>query len=530
VTTPFDVVVVGASLGGTVAAWRAASSGLRTLLLAEHARLGGQLSAQAVPPDEHPLIEHGGASASYLAFREHIRKHFLSLPDFVDNTSQTEGTNPGDGWVSRLCFPPQLADEYLRGLLAPLIASGRLTLWQAATCIGTTRTGGTRGRRIESVRVKTASSTVDVPARWFLDATDTGELISLAGLPYRVGKESKADFGERDAPERADPLDQQPITAVIALRRGAHDQPAGEPIPKPASYDFWARYVLPHYGYPLFSNHIPGRGRGQSVVLPWFGEGKTLDLWRYRRVVAAHQWRTPRAEVSLINWAQNDYNLAPLLDGAEHPADVDAAARELSLCFAHYLQTEAQRPDGGRGYADLALAPDITGTPDGIAQQIYVRESRRIISASTLTQTDIASVDGDLTPHNAADTVGTVWYNMDIHPTCVSGDGVNARVRPFTLPLGVFVGAACDNLIPACKNIGVTHLVNAATRVHPAEWLIGEVAALLCAQAHAHKLTPGEIHRSPSERAALQAVLVAAGIPLEWSPTLMAKLNTQQLH
>ncbi|MFM7971214.1 MAG: FAD-dependent oxidoreductase, partial [Betaproteobacteria bacterium] len=68
-----DIAVIGASLGAVLAAWRASQGGHRVLLVCEDPWIGGQLTAQAVPPDEHPWIESGGASASYLRFRHDIR-------------------------------------------------------------------------------------------------------------------------------------------------------------------------------------------------------------------------------------------------------------------------------------------------------------------------------------------------------------------------------------------------------------------------------------------------------------------------
>ena len=76
-----DIAVIGASLGGVLAAWRAAQAGRHVLLVAQHAWLGGQMTAQAVPPDEHALVELGGASRSYLAFRNDIRAHHRQQND-----------------------------------------------------------------------------------------------------------------------------------------------------------------------------------------------------------------------------------------------------------------------------------------------------------------------------------------------------------------------------------------------------------------------------------------------------------------
>ena len=507
-----DIAVIGASLGGVMAAWQAASAGRKVVLSAEFDWLGGQLTSQAVPPDEHVLIESGGATESYRRMRAALRRHYLDDPQFSDNSSMTEGCNPGDGWVSRLCVEPRVAAAYIERLLAPLVDNGSLRILR-----GTRPTSVAReGRRIVSALVVDAGgapTAIDAP--WFLDATDTGELLHLAGLPYRLGKEARGEFGEPDAPLVADRLDQQPVTVVMALRRGT--QPTL--LETPPGYAFWLRHRLPHYGHLQLSELIPGSGTGQTVRLPLFGTGDTLDLWRYRRVVCAHNWQPPRAEVSLVNWAQNDYAIHPLLDGPVAEAAVVRGARELSLCLLHWLRTS--------GHPDLALAPDVTGTADGLAQQVYVRESRRVVGLACLSQADIAlGAEGSegLIPAEPPDSVGVAWYNMDIHPTCVSGHGVNARVRPFALPLGSFIARDCDNLIPACKNIGVTHLVNACTRVHPTEWLIGEVAGLLACFALETGRSLAAIHADSLLVKRFQQRLRSAGIALAWDRALLAAL------
>jgi hypothetical protein len=531
-----DIAIIGASLGGVVAAWRACEAGRRVVLASEFAWIGGQLTAQGVPPDEHRLIEFGGASESYLNFRRAMRAHYLAQDDFVDNTEMTEGCNPGDGWVSRLCIEPTVALAYLENLLSPHIKSGRLVLLRDTRLIEADRDG----RNIREVRCQNATGeAVSIHARFFLDATDTGQLLRAAGLPYRIGKESKHEFGERDAPEVANPLDQQPCTVVVALALTKESQ---APIAEPAKYQTWCQYRVPQYGYALFSNSIPGAALGKSVELPLFGTGQTLDLWRYRRIVSSRNWRTPREEISLINWAQNDYAIAPLLDGPIAEPDVAAAAKELTASLVYWLQTDAPNAKGGGGNPQLRLAADVLGT-DGYAQQVYVRESRRIVGLDCLTQSQIltqptdggaaapnAVVPNAFIPFHAENSVGVAWYNMDIHPTCVSGHGINAMVRPFTLPMGCFVPRDCDNLIPACKNISVTHLVNAATRTHPTEWLVGEVAALLADYALASGQNPGTIYADRERVETFQAKLSANGIPIQWDEALLARLTNMPAH
>jgi hypothetical protein len=520
-----EVAVIGASLGGVLAAFRAAHAGCSVLLAAEHAWLGGQFTAQAVPADEHPLIEEGAgyAPGSYLQFRSDLRALYRAMPGFQDRASLTAGTNPGDGWVSRLCVEPVHAARALERLLAPQVAAGRLRIWRGTTLLA----AHCLGHDVQELLLRRRDGRLlRVQARCYVDGTDTGELLLQAQHAYRVGKEAQSEFNEPDAPAKADPLDQQPVTHVMALRAVRDTPPGGHPIvPAPAAYAQWRQHRLPHFGHLLFSPHLPGRGPGVSASLPLTGSGATLDWWRYRRIVSAAQWPSAphaqaRDDVTLLNWAQNDYALHPLLDGPLPRAEVQARARELTMCLVHWLQTEAPRPDGGHGFPLWQPAPDVLGTPDGLAQQIYVRESRRIQGRSTLTQNDVTTP-----PSGRSDSVATGWYNLDIHPTCVSGHGANAAAQPFELPLGCFIPAAGGNLIPGCKNIATTHLAGACTRVHPVEWAVGEVAGLLAAQF----VREGWPDR-PAQVQALQAALAQAGVPRHWPPSLATKRAQLSAH
>ncbi|MFM7532364.1 MAG: FAD-dependent oxidoreductase [Rubrivivax sp.] len=518
-----EIAVIGASLGGVVAAWRACEAGHRVLLGAEHRWLGGQFTAQGVPADEHAAIERGGACASYLAFREAMRAHYRAQPGFEDHTSLTHGLNPGDGWVSNLCIEPEVAARHFEALLAPHVSAGRLLVLRGVAPVAVQR----RGRLITALRLRGPSGAVHaVQARLYIDATDTGELLSLAGLPYRLGKESQAEFGEPDAPEQADALDQQPITHVVALEWQARPGPV---LQAPAGYGFWRERLVPHHAHLQFSLFLPGR-RGASVAFPLTGQGNTLDLWRYRRVRAAHQWpglQPPPSELTLVNWGHNDYAVHPLLDGRLPAREVEAAARELTLSLVHWLHTAAPRGDGGHGWPEWQPAAGVLGTPDGLAQQSYVRESRRVVAHATLTQREIGVTEAAsaLEPVHVEHSVGVAWYNLDIHPTCRSGHGTNARVRPFTLPLGAFVPRDCDNLLPGCKNIGVTHLANACTRVHPVEWLVGEVAAHLASACLQRHHVPGALLDDAPARQALMDDLDRAGVPRRWEAGWLAGLR-----
>jgi hypothetical protein len=75
-----------------------------------------------------------------------------------------------------------------------------------------------------------------------------------------------------------------------------------------------------------------------------------------------------------------------------------------------------------------------------------------------------------------------------------------------------------ENLIPACKNIGTTHVTNGCYRLHPVEWNIGEAAGALVAFARRRGVLPAAVRHRPALLAEFQADLQARGVELRWPP------------
>lgn len=102
-----DIVIIGGSTGGCAAALAASRAGKRVIMTEETDWIGGQLTSQMVPPDEHPWIESFGCTASYRAFRNGVRdyykRHFAVLPAARANPH----FNPGNASVSRIAHEPR---------------------------------------------------------------------------------------------------------------------------------------------------------------------------------------------------------------------------------------------------------------------------------------------------------------------------------------------------------------------------------------------------------------------------------------
>jgi hypothetical protein len=224
-------------------------------------------------------------------------------------------------------------------------------------------------------------------------------------------------------------------------------------------------------------------------------------------------------EVTLVNWPQNDYFVGNIID---RPPEVVATyleeARQLSLSLLYWLQTEAPRPDGGVGYRGLSLRPDLVGTADGLAKHPYIRESRRIRAVFTVTEQHVSvETPGEPRAARFEDSVGIgCWHSIDLHPTTGGDNYIDIDTRPLLIPLGALLPIRVENILPACKNLGVTHITNGCYREHAVEWSVGEIVGLLAAHCLDRKLPPRQVRASRDRLREFRRVLRAQGVVPGW--------------
>lgn len=520
-----DVVVIGGGTGGCAAALAAARNGLRVIMTEETDWIGGQLTSQAVPPDENPLIETVGGTRSYLAFRQKVRDYYARNFPLTEAARANKLLNPGNGSVSKLCHEPRVALAVLEEMLAPHVAGQRVRILLRHVPTAAT----TNGDRVEAVQVRSleTGSTLVLRAPVFVDATELGDLLPLTRTEYVTGAEAQRVTGEPRAKAEAQPLNHQSFTCCFAM-----DYLAGEDhtIERPRDYAFWRDHVPPLD--PPWSGKLLSLFYSQPKTLKPFNMGfdpaKGTGLFKYRRIIDRTNFApgTYAGDITLVNWPQNDYMLGNLADvSAEEFARQVDRAKQLSLSWLHWLQTECPRPDGGTGWKGLRLRPDIVGTEDGLAKYPYIRESRRIKAEFTITELHVgtqARVKATGQPANAvtaaefADSVGIGRYNIDLHPSSGGDNYIDFAALPFQIPLGSLLPQRMENLLPAGKNIGTTHLTNGCYRLHPVEWNIGESVGELAAFCAAKKQPPRAVRKNPALLADCQRQLVAHGIPLAW--------------
>jgi hypothetical protein len=134
------------------------------------------------------------------------------------------------------------------------------------------------------------------------------------------------------------------------------------------------------------------------------------------------------------------------------------------------------------------------GTADGLSKYPYIRESRRVRAVRVILEQEIAArYQPGARAAPMLDSVGVGLYAIDLHPAEGETKLPPEAAKPFQVPLGALIPIRLENLLPACKNIGTTHITNGCYRLHPVEWNIGEAAGALAAYAVTNKTTPRAI-------------------------------------
>ena len=118
------------------------------------------------------------------------------------------------------------------------------------------------------------------------------------------------------------------------------------------------------------------------------------------------------------------------------------------------------------------------------------------------------------------DSVGVGSYRIDLHPCTGGVNYIDISSLPFQIPLGALIPRRIENLLPACKNLGTTHITNGCFRLHPVEWAIGEAAGALVAFCLKSRLSPSAVRNTPGKLAAFQSRLTEQGVELAWPKVL----------
>ncbi len=164
------------------------------------------------------------------------------------------------------------------------------------------------------------------------------------------------------------------------------------------------------------------------------------------------------------------------------------------------------------------------GTDDGLAKYPYIRESRRIKPLFRILEEHVGKenrsivtgIKENIKSARFYDSVGTGYYHIDLHPSSGGDNYIDFPSLPFQIPLGALIPQRVENLIPANKNIGTTHITNGCYRLHPVEWNIGESAGALIAFSSDRKVIPAAVRGNKKLLEEFQHMVRSQGIETDW--------------
>jgi hypothetical protein len=439
-----DVLVIGASASGIAAGIQSARMGVNTIITEPTTWLGGMITAAGVSAFDG---NHSLPSGLFGEFREALHKVYGG-PSKVST-----------GWVSNTLFEPHVGDSIFKSMV--LQTKGLTVKYQFKFL-----------RVLKNNDTITGAVFVDEPtnqqitiyARQVIDATELGDVLANAGVPYSLGMEASAATGEDVHVSETNDIVQD-ITYVAILK----DYGVGvdKTIAKPKNYDpsefdgactdYYFNTANPKPNVDAIKMLNYGKLPNQKYMINWPNRGNDI----YLNVVE--------------------------MDEVNRQSEL-VKAKEQTLRFIYFIQHQL-------GFKNLGLADDEFPTPDKLPLIPYHRESRRVKglvrfdvrhiakpfdAPSPLYRTGIAVGDYPIDHHHKKNIKAP--QHLDFYP-----------VPSFNIPLGSLIPQHLSGLIIAEKSISVSNVVNGTTRLQAIALLIGQAAGTLAALSVQQNLDAQEV-------------------------------------
>ena len=452
-----DVVVYGATPGGIAAAIAAAKGGHSVLLAEPTIRIGGMTTNGLSHPDFRAFEALTG---TYWELTQRTLAYYTK--QYGADSRQVKETFRGthaEPKVNLLLFQEMLAEH-------PKIAVK--TQW---TLLDAHTRGPSGDRVIRSVRFRDAAGQEHAyTARIFIDGSYEGDLVAAAQVPYRIGVESRDEYGESAAPEDSSG-DLQAYNFRFVMTQ---DPALRVPVKAPKGYrreDF----------LPLLELISAGK-----IKRAFGGYRDTDNIVKAQIPVLPNNKRdindVSRGFVRLS--LPGDQLLWPEGDGAVRQRIYDEHAR-WNVGLIYFAQTDPAVPAAFRTEAlAWGWCRDEFVETDHIPPQLYVREARRMIGLRIFTQNDTRHADGDARAVLHRDAIAIGDYGHSSHGVRHEGsrfggkrfgEGLGVVYAPYQIPYGTLAAKDVRNLL-APVPASASHVGFCALRLEPIWASLGQAA------------------------------------------------------
>lgn len=427
-----DVLVIGGGTGGTAAGLQSARMNVNTIIAEPTTWLGGMFSAAGVPAFDG---NHNMPSGIWAEFREQLYKVYGG-PDKI-----------ATGWVSNTLFEPHVGDSILKVMTA---ATPKLKVLYQYEFLKIIKSGSTIKGAVFNNSI--SNSIITIFAKQVIDATELGDVMASAGIPFDIGMEASSLTGENvNVPETNDII--QDITYAAILKDFGPQ--SDHTLPKPDHYD-----PMEFDGCCNEFCSKPEKLTSNVTAQKMLDYGK-LPNGKY-----------------MINWPGkgNDIYLNLIALSNEQRLEELKKAKAKTIRFIYFLQTQF-------GFKNLGLAKDEFPTTDDLPLIPYNREGRRVKGLVRFTIQHISNPFNAASPlYRTGISVGD--YPIDHHHRENLAAPQHLGFYPvpsFNVPLGSLIPEKHEGIIIAEKGISVSNIVNGTTRLQPCVMLTGQAAGTLAA-------------------------------------------------
>lgn len=505
----YDVVVVGATPGGIMAAVAAAREGCSVAILERSAHVGG-LPANGLGATD--IATRGATAGLFGEFVGRVRRHYVD----TYGEGSPEVRDASDGYH----FEPHVAEAVFESFLAE--QDERITVLRHRQFDAQPGDVVRRDARLTEITVThlDTGASESYAAKVFIDGTYEGDLAAAAGAAYRLGREGFAEFREPMAGVLYKPWGGPPGPGTTGLGDNAvqafnyrlcltRDPENRVPIERPADYrredyaslvdDVRSGRVAAPPDVRRGEMAFDGIGRVVNMVL--LPRGKTDANNQHAAFLSTdlpeENWPWPTS-----TWAWRDRYAERL--------------RSYTLGLLWFVQNDPELPEDFRQRCrEWGLAADEYADNGHFPRQVYVREGRRIVGDYLFTAHDALPVAEGQRPPVHATSITASHYALDSHavrkrePGRVHLDGFfSYPTRPYTVPYGVMVPKGVEGLLTPVPVSG-THIGFSTLRMEPCWMALGQAAGVAAAISIQHDLPPREVPLP-----AVQARLLESGAVL----------------
>ena len=513
-----DVVVVGGTSAGCIAAIACRLQGASVLLLESGQHLGGLSSSGLGATDIGNKRAIGGLSREF--YRRIHAYYSKSEPWRWEDRSAFSGYAPDQDTMWR--FEPHVAELVFRDWLADSGVPYRLgaALDRTGPADRDPKTG-----QLTAIRLKDGTS---IRAKVFIDATYEGDLMPLAKIPYTVGREPSSRYGESLNGIRKDRAQHHQFEFPVSPYVDAGDPQSGllpsiediGPLQDGDGDDrlqaFNFRVCLTDHPDNRIPFRKPARYQEQNYELLFrhFEAGSTKLPW--------HSIAMPGRKTDTNN---NGAVSTDFIGGNRGYADATDKDRVLMVAehrtwqegLLWSLANHPRVPTNIREQASKwGLSKDEFVDNDHWPHQIYVREARRMMGDVVMTQ------DHCNGKAQVEDPIGLAAYNMDSHHVRRyvdkqghvrnEGDVQVAPREPYAISYRAIVAprGSAGNVLVTCA-VSASHIAYGSIRMEPVFMILGHAAGCAAALAVHQGVTPQEIEYSQ-----LRSTLIKEQQVLDW--------------